>query len=63
MDYNIKDYLAKPKQHTTNVNDNYYPSKYNRDISTYCTSTVKTSISWGKIKVTTRIESYHEKFI
>lgn len=63
MDYNIKDYLARPKQHTTNVIENYYPSRYDRNISVYCTSTIKTSVSWGMVKVTTRKDSYHEKFI
>lgn len=63
MERNIKDYLAKPKQHTADVIENYYPSGYDRDISIYCTSTIKTSVSWGTVKVTIRKDSYHEKFI
>ena len=64
MDNNIEDYLETfEKSQINNVTDDYTLSKYNRNIYDYCTSTMKTSISWGTVKVTTRVESYHEKFI
>lgn len=64
MDSNIKDYLAKSKKlQSGNVTDCHVYAKYDRNISNYCTSTVKVSISWGTVKVTTRNEKYYEKFI
>ena len=65
MDKNVEEYLTKMSYRTSTNNDGRESSKrdYNRDVSSYCTSTVVTKISWGNVVVTTRLEEHHGKFL
>lgn len=65
MDKNVEEYLTKISRRVSNIVDCRETNKrdYDRDVSTYCTSTVVTKISWGNVIVTTRLEEHHDRFL